>query len=99
MDPTLVGYVVKGAWGFCALMILRLIFASGGITDFYSRTSVHSDRLNELNRIKKENMQLVREIERMQSDVAFQKKLVRDNLGFIAADEFLVLFPKETQVQ
>jgi cell division protein FtsB len=99
MDPTLVGYLVKGCWIFCAVMILRLIFASGGVTDFYSQRTLHADRLTELDRIKKENMQLVHEIERMQTDTAFQKKLVRDNLGFIAADEFLVLFPKEKSVQ
>lgn len=99
LDPTLVGYLVKGCWLFCGVMILRLIFAHGGVTDFYSQRSLYSDRLAELDRIKKENMQLVHEIERMQTDTAFQKKLVRDNLGFIAADEFLVLFPKEKTIQ
>lgn len=95
LDPTLVGYLVKGCWIFCVIMVLRLIFASGGVTDYYSQRSLHNDRIEELLRIKKENMVLVQEIERMKSDTAFQKKLVRDNLGFIAADEFLVLFPKE----
>jgi cell division protein FtsB len=99
MDPTLVGYLVKGCWIFCVVMILRLIFANGGVTDFYSQRSLYNDRLTELDRIKKENMQLVHEIEHMQTDTSFQKKLVRDNLGFIAADEFLVLFPKEKSVQ
>ncbi len=99
LDPTLVTYLVKGCWVFCAIMVLRLIFANGGVTDFYSRKSILNDRLSELDRIKKENMQLVREIERMQSDTSFQKKLVRDNLGFIAADEFLILFPKEKSDQ
>lgn len=95
LDPVLVGYLFKGCWIFCALMVLRLIFANGGVTDFYSQRSLHNDRLEELGSIKKENMALVREIERMQTDASFQKKLVRDNLGFIASDEFLVLFPKE----
>lgn len=99
MDPLLVGYLIKGCWGFCVVMILRLVFATGGVTDFYSQRSLYNDRLMELDRIKKENMQIVHEIERMQTDTAFQKKLVRDNLGFIAADEFLVLFPKEMSVQ
>ena len=99
MDPKLVGYLVKGCWIFCALMILRLIFANGGVVDFYSQRAISNDRILELDRIKKENMQIVREIERMQTDTAFQKKLVRDNLGFIAADEFLVLFPKEKSLQ
>jgi cell division protein FtsB len=99
LDPAFAGYLVKGSWIFCAIMVLRLIFANGGVTDYYSNRSVYNDRLNELDRIKKENMQLVHEIERMQSDSAFQKKLVRDNLGFIASDEFLILFPKEKSIQ
>lgn len=99
IDPTLVSYLIKGCWFFCGIMVLRLIFANGGVTDFYSRKSILNDRLSELDRIKKENMQLVHEIERMQTDTSFQKRLVRDNLGFIAADEFLILFPKEKSIQ
>jgi cell division protein FtsB len=95
VDPKYATWLVKGSWIFCAIMVLRLIFANGGITDFYSQKAAANERMNELTGIKKENMQLVREIERMRSDAGFQKKLVRDNLGFIAADEFLVLFPKE----
>lgn len=96
-DPKLISYLVKGCWIFCGIMVLRLIFANGGVTDFYSQKSQVNTRLAELSQIKKENMQLVREIERMRSDAGFQKKLVRDNLGFIASDEFLVLFPKEKE--
>ena len=94
MDPIYLNWLVKGSWIFCGLMVLRLIFASGGVTDFYSQKSSVAERVKELSDIKKDNMTLVREIERMRSDAGFQKKLVRDNLGFIAADEFLVLFPK-----
>ena len=94
MDPKYLNWLVKGSWIFCGLMVLRLIFATGGVTDFYSQKTIVAERVAELSDIKKENMQLVREIERMRSDSGFQKKLVRDNLGFIAADEFLVLFPK-----
>lgn len=99
LDPKLLGYLVKGCWVFCGIMVLRLVFAHGGVSDYYSQRSLHNERLGELDRIKKENMQLVREIERMKTDMVFQKKLVRDNLGFIASDEFLVLFPKEKSVQ
>lgn len=94
VDQKYITWLVKGSWIFCGLMILRLIFAAGGVTDFYSQKSSFNDRVVELSDIKKDNMQLVRDIERMRSDTGFQKKLVRDNLGFIASDEFLVLFPK-----
>lgn len=99
IDPVIVARFIKGCWIFCAIMIFRLIFADGGVTDYYSQRSLYENRLAELDKIKKENMQLVREIEKMQMDISFQKKLVRDNLGFIAADEFLVLFPKENSNQ
>ncbi len=95
LNPTLVNYLVKGTWFFCGFLVLRLFFSSGGVVDYYNGRSLLNDRILELKRIKKENMALVSEIERMQLDASFQKKLVRDNLGFIAADEYLVLFPKD----
>ena len=95
IDPKYLSYLVKGSWIFCGILILRLIFAAGGVTDYYAQKASVNARVSELVSIKKENMQLVQEIERMRSDIGFQKKLVRDNLGFIASDEFLVLFPKE----
>ncbi len=95
LDPKYTDYLVKACWVFCGIMILRLIFATGGVTDYYDQKQSLNERSNELKSIKNENMQLVMEIERMRSDIGYQKKLVRDNLGFIASDEFLVLFPKE----
>jgi hypothetical protein len=95
VDTKYLGYLVKGCWIFCGIMVLRLLFANGGVTDFYSQKKTMNEKLDELSNIKKENMQLVREIERMKFDVSFQRKLVRDNLGFIASDEFLILFPKD----
>lgn len=95
LDPAIVSFLTKCAWIFAGFLILRLVFAKGGVTDFYSQHKVLTQKQSELKKIKDENMQLVREIERMHTDAGYQKKLVRDNLGFIAADEFLVLFPKE----
>jgi cell division protein FtsB len=95
LDPKLSNYLIKGCWIFCAVMVLRLIFSNGGVSDYYAQKATWQSRVEELSSIKKENMTLVREIERMRSDTGYQKKLVRDNLGFIASDEFLVLFPKD----
>ncbi len=99
IDASLASLSFKFIWAFFAFLILRLFFANGGVTDYWSQRSVLNDRMKELRSIKKENMQLVSEIEKMQTDAAFQKKLVRDNLGFIAKDEFLILFPKDSSVQ
>jgi len=99
IDASLSSLAFKFTWAFFAFLVLRLIFANGGVTDYWSQRSVLNDRLKELRSIKKENMLLVSEIEKMQTDAAYQKKLVRDNLGFIEKDEFLILFPKDSSIQ
>lgn len=95
VNPKFHNWVSKGCWAFCLIMIGRLIFANGGVTDYYSQKRVANTKESEYERIKKDNSSLIKEIDRMRSDTGYQKKLVRDHLGFIAKDEYLVLFPKE----
>lgn len=95
LDPKWQNILVKGSWIFCGLMLVRLFFSQGGILDFYDQSKILTDKKLELEQIRSENMALTREISRMQNDTGYQKKIVRDNLGFIAQDEFLILFPKE----
>ena len=95
LDPKWQSYLVRGCWAFCALMLVRLFFSQGGVLDYYDQSKILSEKKLELEQIKSENLALTKEISRMMSDVGYQKKIVRDNLGFIAQDEFLILFPKE----
>ena len=87
-------YVVKGIWVFCAILLLRLIFSNGGVRDFYAKKDVLQGRHDELARIEKENQNLLKEIALLRKDPQYQKKVVRDHLGYIAKDEFLILFPE-----
>ncbi len=95
LDPKWQNYLIKGCWFFCALMLLRLFFSQGGIIDYHGQSNVLNEKKLELEQIKSENMAFTKEISRMMNDTGYQKKIVRDNLGFIAQDEFLILFPKE----
>jgi cell division protein FtsB len=90
------GLGLKLAWAFSALMFVRLIFSGGGVIDYYSKTNLANGRQNELARIEKENRELIREIELIKNGHSHQKRLVREHLGFIASDEFLILFAKES---
>ncbi len=42
-----------------------------------------------------ENSELQIEVAKIINDSRYQKKLARDNLGVIAADEFLILFEQD----
>lgn len=89
--------VVKAFWVICGVLVLRLIFSQGGVTDYYDQREVLNQRSYEKARIEKENQDLLTEIDLIKSDSSHQKKLVRDHLGFIAVDEFLILFAKDSK--
>lgn len=89
--------VVKVFWAVCGVLVLRLIFSGGGVMDYYERKSQLNERVYEKERIVAENEALRGEIEMIKNSSAHQKKLVREHLGFISSDEFLILFAKDSK--
>lgn len=93
-------WFVKGSWLFCIFLVARLVFSEGGVVEYYQKTSNYSQKAFELETTKQENIELMKELESIQNDGKYQKKLVRDHLGYIARDEYLILFSKNpTQEQ
>ncbi len=88
----LASWVVKGGWLFCAFLVLRLIFSEGGLLEYHDKTTEYKSDIQELERLKVENENLMVELKKMNDDSIYQKKLVRDHLGYIARNEYLVLF-------
>ena len=74
---------------------MRLIFSDGGVQDYYAKKDVLQGRFDELARIEGENKVLLKEIALLKKDPQYQKKVVRDHLGYIARDEYLILFPEQ----
>lgn len=95
-DRDFIRYLVIGAWIFCGLLLVRLIFSGGGVVDYYSSKSLLDSRHNEHQRIIAENHELREEIRLIESSTSYQRQLVRDHLGYIASDEFLVIFPNSS---
>lgn len=88
--------MLKSAWAFCGFLLLRLIFSGGGILDYNERKSMLEGREHELENVKLDSQRTLAEIDLIQKDVSTQKKLVRDHLGFIARDEYLIIFQKDS---
>lgn len=85
----------KVAWGFVFLMVMRLVLVKRGVLEYYERVDIFNGKVAEHQSILEENQALGREIQEIKNNNSKQKKLVRDHLGFIANDEYLILFPKE----
>ena len=88
-------YLLKGAWIFCVILIFRLIFTVGGVVDFYTKRDHFRMKERDYSAIKRENKEIVTEIDLITNSPSHQKKLVRGHLEFISPDEFLILFAKE----
>ncbi len=84
-------YLERGAWAFCLFMFVRLVFADRGIVDYYQRKNILSQRQNDYLMISGDNQNLINEISLLKKEKSFQKKTIREHLGFIAGDEYLVL--------
>lgn len=86
----------KFGWIVCFGLFLRLIVMDNGVIDYYKMENHMQEKLHSLDLIKQENADLITEIHRIKTESAYQKKLAREHLGVIAADEFLILFAQET---
>jgi len=86
---------IYAGWAFCFFLALRMSFAERGAWEYYRRHQVLDSRMELLNSVKMQNDTIKSEIELLQNDKNYQKKIIRDTLGFISDDEYLVLFPEE----
>lgn len=87
-------YFLKGLWIFSIILLLRLIFADRGVLEYYFRRKKVQEKLEILENQVQINKKIAKEITRIQKDITFQKSLVRNHLGFIADDEFIVVLPE-----
>lgn len=90
-----INLVVKLAWGFYLFLCMRLIFSEGGIVEFYEKKGSFANKQQEKEDLLKTNGDLFNELEMIKSNARYQRKLIREHLGFISKDEYLILFPSE----
>jgi cell division protein FtsB len=72
------------------LMLLFIVFGENGLTDLY-KLKMEKDNLSKTNdELKKENLSLYREIERLKNDPRYVEDVARKELGVIGKDEMII---------
>ncbi len=94
----LLDHIVLFGWICMAILGMRLLFSERGIVDYYRHKSILATIAHETNQVRGENRELLKEIDLIQHSSRYQKKIVRDYLGFIAKNEYLILFAKGRSV-
>lgn len=81
-------------WCIIGISFYQLISSKGGIVDYQHLCTELRNQLEYWRSIEDENAQLIIEMNKMENDPIYQKKLIRTHLGFIANDEYVVLSSK-----
>lgn len=86
------------AWGFLFLLVaINLFFTEGGFLQLLKTKGQMKEGEKYLSYILEENKGLEGEIKKILHDSSYQKKIAREHLGAIAADEYMVIFSKESK--
>jgi cell division protein FtsB len=77
------------------LMLLFIAFGENSLTDLY-KLKMEKDNLSKKNdALKKENLSLYREIERLKNDPSYVEDVARKELGVIGKDEMIIKVKKK----
>ncbi len=72
------------------LMLLFIVFGENGLTDVH-KLKMEKDNLSKKNEeLKKENLSLYREIERLKNDPSYVEDVARKELGVIGENEVII---------
>jgi len=82
--------------GLVLFIMARLFFSQGGVMEYIERTKKVDELTLYQQSLKDDNHALEREIKQIETDVNLQKQLMREHLGLIGPDEYMILFRSET---
>lgn len=89
-------WLVKGSWILLSFIFLRLIFAERGVLDYFAMKDLIDHKLSLIEETRVENDEIVKEMDLIKNNSRHQKKIVREKLGFITGDEYLVIFSEDS---
>lgn len=94
--PTYLKWLTRLSWLGLISFFLHVCFGSRGALEYYTRVHRLEKIKKEIKVLKEENNSLVYEINQIENSRSFQRKVVRDYLGYISKDEYLIIFPETT---
>ncbi len=77
------------------LMLLFIVFGENGLTDLYKLKMEKDNLSKKSDELKKKNISLYREIERLKNDPGYVEDVARKELGVIGKDEVIIKVKKK----
>ena len=77
------------------LMMLFIVFGENGLTDLYKLKMEKDNLSKKSDELKKKNLSLYREIERLKNDPGYVEDVARKELGVIGKDDVIIKVKKK----
>ena len=74
-----------------------IVFGDRGVVDYISRHENLVQKQNKLSYLSQENEEIQFQIHRINNESTYQRQVIRDYLGYIAKDEYLVIFAQNQE--
>ena len=76
-------------------MMLFIVFGENGLTDLYKLKMEKDNLSKKSDELKKKNLSLYREIERLKNDPGYVEDVARKELGVIGKDDVIIKVKKK----
>lgn len=76
-------------------MLLFIVFGENGLTDLYKLKMEKDNLSKKSDELKKKNLSLYREIERLKNDPGYVEDVARKELGVIGKDDVIIKVKKK----
>ena len=94
--PKVFRWVIKFCWLGLFIFSLHVLLGDRGTIEYYAHLNDVNSLRSEVKSNQKENGQIIFELNQIQNNQSYQRKIIRDYLGYISHDEYLVIFPEST---
>jgi hypothetical protein len=98
-SPKTVSVLFLLGWVAASLLYLRVLFSDRGLLDYVKRDRYLATRQEYYQSLINENKEMLHEIEKIKKNDTHQRQLIRDHLGMISSNEYLVIFQGVSQDQ
>ena len=76
-------WLTKFCWLGLLVFFILIVFNERGAVEYYSRVSELKSLENKMELLKTQNGQLIYELNQIQNNISYQRKVVRDYLGYL----------------
>lgn len=73
-----------------SMLTLKIFFSDNGVVDFVKMQKEYARLVERNDAVRKENVALYREIDRLNNDMKYLEEVARNELGFIGPEEIIV---------